>query len=848
MSAVYQTAAREVFTTSRLAEFCTQRELEKQTGHSADDWPVYVVKELLDNALDAAEEAGIAPEIEIEIGADRITISDNGPGIAIETVERLLDLGSRTSARANYVSPTRGAQGQAMSTIFVMPHALVPGSGSSVIIEAHGLTHRIAVHTNKLTGEPKLINEVSDGSVKSGTKVTVEWPESASAILADAYERFLPLAIGYVVANPHLSLRLQTPDDEEQYAYGAIEPTWAKWRACDPTSPHWYTPKTFGRLIAACIHKDQELSRRRPLRDFLGQFDGLSSTARRSKILTDLSLNRAALDDLVDDGGLNRATVAALLKAMQAETKPLKPVRLGIIGEATLRGRIQGPEVKGFKYAKEMGMDADGLPYVIEAAFAHKPDLDERWLISAVNFGTSPTLSFKFNEWRGARDVLTLQHAGPNEPVVVFLHVTHPSLTFTDLGKTQVALPPPIAADLQKVIEKITTDWHKQRKREERDASAELRRQDALERSRRVTIKDSVYAHLPAAYAAAAGDVGAICRQIFYKLRPLVLPDTGKDTLDGPYVMYTLIPDFITENPDVCADWTVFYDDRGHLHEPHTDEVIGLGTRNVRDYCSRWLKPIVSGFELSPPTVSTRGPTLRYGAILFCEKEGFTELFQKAKLPERFDLALASTKGTSVTACRELFEHAGRLGIPIFCLHDFDYNGFEIAATLHQDTRRYQFKHRPRVIDIGLRFDDVERLGLEAEPVKFGKSANALRKNLQGYGATPAEIEFLIDGERRVELNAMSTPQLIELIETALIEHGIRKVIPDANTLAATYRKQIEYSRASDAVEEAIRKARDELDEIPIPDDLADRVAAYLEENPTEPWETAVETLAGEQQ
>ena len=72
----------------------------------------------------------------------------------------------------------------------------------------------------------------------------------------------------------------------------------------------------------------------------------------------------------------------------------------------------------------------------------------------------------------------------------------------------------------------------------------------------------------------------------------------------------------------------------------------------------------------------------RYGAILFTEKEGFNELFQAVGLPERFDLCLASTKGTSVTAARELFELAGRNHVPIFALHDFDYNGFEIAATL----------------------------------------------------------------------------------------------------------------------------------------------------------------------
>jgi hypothetical protein len=49
------------------------------------------------------------------------------------------------------------------------------------------------------------------------------------------------------------------------------------------------------------------------------------------------------------------------------------------------------------------------------------------------------------------------------------------------------------------------------------------------------------------------------------------------------------------------------------------------------------------------------------------------------------------------------------------------------------------------------------------------------------------------------------------------------------------------------AIEEAIRKARDEIGEIPIPDNLIERMTAYLENNPTEPWEAAVEAIAGEQ-
>jgi DNA topoisomerase VI subunit B len=65
---------RLVFTTSRLAEFCSERELINQTGHDSDDWPLVALKELVDNALDAAEEAGVAPVIMIDVTDDGIAV------------------------------------------------------------------------------------------------------------------------------------------------------------------------------------------------------------------------------------------------------------------------------------------------------------------------------------------------------------------------------------------------------------------------------------------------------------------------------------------------------------------------------------------------------------------------------------------------------------------------------------------------------------------------------------------------------------------------------------------------------------------------------------------------------
>src|SRR5262245_22796578 len=72
---------RVPFKVSRLMEFCTKRELQNQTGHGVEQWPLVVLKELMDNALDACEEAEVAPVISIAVKRGSIVIEDNAGGL-----------------------------------------------------------------------------------------------------------------------------------------------------------------------------------------------------------------------------------------------------------------------------------------------------------------------------------------------------------------------------------------------------------------------------------------------------------------------------------------------------------------------------------------------------------------------------------------------------------------------------------------------------------------------------------------------------------------------------------------------------------------------------------------------
>ena len=152
---------RVAFAVSRLMEFCSKRELQNQTGHSVYDWPLVVAKELFDNALDACEEAEVAPDITVIVEQDRIIVQDNANGIDAKTIESILDYTIRVSSREAYVSPTRGAQGNALKTILAMGYVLQGAAGDAAgvtIIETRGVAHRIEFRADHINNQPKIIH------------------------------------------------------------------------------------------------------------------------------------------------------------------------------------------------------------------------------------------------------------------------------------------------------------------------------------------------------------------------------------------------------------------------------------------------------------------------------------------------------------------------------------------------------------------------------------------------------------------------------------------------------------------------------------------------------------------
>jgi hypothetical protein len=331
---------RRTFETSREMDFFSERELVTQTGHPSNEWPLVFVKETVDNGTDACEEADIAPVIDITADACGITVRDNGPGLPEDTLRGVMDYTVRTSSREAYVSPTRGAQGNALKTLLPMPWVLDPEHGR-VIVTARGRRYVITCGVDQISQQPVIRRHETDPHPKSkncgaaadekarfgaGTEVRLEWgpradedggvlwpfglgltPLHPGSLIAPA---FRSLVEGFAVFNPHATITLDWFGAVTTWA--ATDPAWKKWKPHQPTSAHFYELMHLERLIGAYITDDRKAGKDTLVSDFVGEFDGFKGSAKRKKVLDQADLHRARLSDLVVGDRLDSARVAQL--------------------------------------------------------------------------------------------------------------------------------------------------------------------------------------------------------------------------------------------------------------------------------------------------------------------------------------------------------------------------------------------------------------------------------------------------------------------------------------------------------------------------------------------------------
>ena len=365
------------------------------------------------------------------------------PGARTGNRRRHLDYNVRVSSREAYVSPSRGAQGNALKTILAMPFAL-DGEAGETIAETRGDRHTIRFGVDRIRNEPKIRHLRQPSLVKNGTTLTLVWPDTACSILQAAKPRFLQIVDDFTWLNPHLSLSVDW-DNGCLNDIKASQPEWKKWLPSKPTSAYWYDADRLTRYFSAHVAHDEDNGRVRLVREFVAEFRDLSGSAKQKRVLDAIGASRTSLTDYLGDAS-DKQRIDTLLAAMRTHSKPVKARDLGVIGRYHLHACFleAGAHEKTFRYQSQIGDGEDGMPAVLETAFGYCPkDRTSRRIITGVNW--SPALGNPFREFgrtgEGLEQAPANQRASASEPIVLFVHLASPRVQYSDRGKSALVLP-----------------------------------------------------------------------------------------------------------------------------------------------------------------------------------------------------------------------------------------------------------------------------------------------------------------------------------------------------------------------------------------------------------------------
>ncbi|WP_415382132.1 DNA topoisomerase VI subunit B [Halosimplex sp. TS25] len=178
---------------------------------------VTAVKEAVDNALDACEEAGIAPDIYVEIqeAGDyyRLIVEDNGPGITKEQIPKVfgkLLYGSRFHKREQ----NRGQQGIGISAA-VLYSQLTSGKPAKITSRTKGGVDaeyfELIIDTD--TNEPEIdVEETTTWERPHGTRIELEMEANMRA--RNQLHDYIKHT---AVVNPHARIELREPSEHMKY-------------------------------------------------------------------------------------------------------------------------------------------------------------------------------------------------------------------------------------------------------------------------------------------------------------------------------------------------------------------------------------------------------------------------------------------------------------------------------------------------------------------------------------------------------------------------------------------------------------------------------------------------------
>lgn len=446
------------------------------------------VKEAVDNALDACEDAGLLPTVVVEIeplgpGKYRVAVEDNGPGIIDEQLAKVfgkLLYGSKFHARAQ----SRGQQGLGISAAGMYGY-LTTGEPMRVLTRTSPRrpARELIVSVDTTRNRPHVHSKHTvDWTVAHGTRVEITL-EGQYQHGQHSVEEFLRQN---ALANPHARFELEQPDGNRIVFARAVRKL--------PRMPMRIEPHPHGVELGLLIAMLRE-SKCRKLSSFLRhEFSRVGSTAAAAilrdagrRLSPDTHPHEVTQRDAV---ALHRAMLAAKISA--PDSRCVVPIGEDVL----LRGLRRDIEAEFYVATTRRPAVYRGNPFVVEVACAYgrpnKPDTRGRDLLGAADtpitllrFANRVPLLFAAGGCAITRTLTDLNwhnygfaHASgalPLGPLVVAVHLASVWVPFTSESKEAIAPYPEIVHELQLALAHCGRALAKHVHAHERDRRAQTR-------------------------------------------------------------------------------------------------------------------------------------------------------------------------------------------------------------------------------------------------------------------------------------------------------------------------------------------------------------------------------------
>ena len=415
---------------------------------------VTTVKEAIDNALDACEEAGVLPDIYLGIfrtGEDifKVVVEDNGPGIVPDNIPYVFGK-LLYGSRFHQIRQSRGQQGIGISAA-VLYAQLTSGKPTLVISRCGSdrLAYRFRIQIKTETNEPEiLLREETTWDRVHGTRIEIEFKSSLSA-----RKRLVEYLRYTSVVNPHARLRVDLDGEAILFDRASDEPIIPP-QAILP-HPHGVELGELKRIAAGS---------KEPLESFL-----INSFSRVGQKTATEIIHITGLKETTKANKLDAAGLSKLQTAMQQVKVPPPPANqcLSPIGEVLIRQGLEKEFQFDFCSARTRPANVyHGHPFIVEAALGYGGKLESEGNARILRFANRVPLMYQQGacaitgcisniNWRS----YSISQSGlPMGPVLILVHVASTNVPFTSESKDAIASIPEIEKEITLALQDLGRD------------------------------------------------------------------------------------------------------------------------------------------------------------------------------------------------------------------------------------------------------------------------------------------------------------------------------------------------------------------------------------------------------